>query len=123
MSIVEFIKEGFHAHKASGFKIILTIIAIIIFLFTGSAYVTSQHIQDQNAANSQKSVANHTETLAEIKNAVNELKANNAVDHQTTIKYINCVLVGITEAPSQTQALAVYQTCLANSQIPPGTGN
>ena len=119
MGLIEFLKEGFHEHKASGFKIILVVVAIIIFLFAGEAYDTSQRLKEQQALQSQASVANHTQTLNEIENAVEQLKASNQADHTQTIKYINCVLVGITGitpgADSQSQALSVYQTCLTEN--------
>lgn len=121
MGTIQFIKEGFHSHKASAFKIILSLVAIVVFLFAISAYNTSQDFKAQQALQSQKSVAAHTQTLNEIQSAVTQLKASNEADHTTTIKYINCVLVGLTEAGQSGNALSVYQTCLANSQIPAST--
>lgn len=119
MSIGQFLKEGFHEHKAAAFKGILTLIAIVVFLFAASAYSTSQDFKAQQALQSQNSVAAHTQTLQEIQNAVTQLKNNNAADHTQTIKYINCVLVGVTgissSVNSQSQALTVYQTCLAEN--------
>lgn len=126
MGVGQFLKEGFHKHKASAFKIILSLVAVIVFLFAISAYNTSQNLKSQQALQSQKSVAAHTQTLDQIKvlttqlnTAVTQLKNSNAADHTQTIKYINCVLVGVTGISSginsQSQALTVYQTCLAEN--------
>jgi long-subunit fatty acid transport protein len=121
MTVDQFLKEGFHEHKASAFKFVLSLVAAAIFLFAASAFNTSQHLKAQQTAESQAAVANHTKTIDEIQQAVSQLKASNQADHTTTIKYINCVLVGLTEAGAAGNALSVYQTCLANSQIPVGT--
>lgn len=76
---------------------------ISLSLFAGAAFILA------------KSQSIHAQTLNEIQQAVTELKNSNAADHAQTVKYINCVLVGVTNSPSQTQALAVYQECLAIS--------
>ena len=119
MGVIEFLKEGFIHHKATAFKGILSFVAIVVFLFALSAFNTSQRIKEQQAAQSQSAVANHTQTLNEIENAVEQLKASNQADHTQTIKYINCVLVGVTGitpgTESQSQALSVYQTCLTEN--------
>lgn len=120
MGIGQFLKEGFHEHKASAFKIILSLVAVVVFLFAISAYNTSQNLKTEQTQAYQAAVLNHTKTIDEIQAAVVALKASNAADHTVTIKYINCVLVGITQANppnSQSAVLAVYQSCLANSQI------
>lgn len=123
MGAVQFIKEGFYSHKATAFKGILVFIALVVFLLAISSFSTSQRLKSEQTQESQAAVLNHTKTIEEIQQAVNQLKASNAADHTTTIKYINCVLVGLTEAGQTDNALTVYQTCLANSQIPPGTEN
>jgi hypothetical protein len=115
------IRELVSTHKPRAIKITLVIIAIIFLLLSIADFASGQQTRQRQAATSQAAVANHTQTLDEIKQAVNQLKTNNAADHTVTIKYINCVLVGITQANpsgSQTAILAVYQNCLANSQIP-----
>lgn len=118
MGIATFLKEGFHSHKATAFKITLVFIALAVFLLAISQYSTAQHLKSQQTLQAQKSVAAHTQTLDEIQQAVIELKASNAADHTATIKYINCVLVGLSAAGATGNALPVYQTCLLNSQIP-----
>lgn len=124
MEIGQFVKEGFQLHKASAFKIMLTVIALAIFLLALSEFSSEQKLHIEQAQQAAIAVENHTTTINEIQQAITELKASNAADHTTTIKYINCVLVGLTEAGANGtpgSALAIYQTCLANSQIPPGT--
>lgn len=121
MGVIAFLKEGFIHHKATAFKGILSFVAVVVFLFALSSFNTSERLKAQQAAQAQSAVTNHTQTLNEIQNAVTQLKASNQADHTVTIKYINCVLVGITQAnPPNNQAaiLAVYKQCLANSQIP-----
>jgi Tfp pilus assembly protein PilV len=118
MTTTAFIKEGLHAHKASAFKVVLILVAIAVFLLAVSQFSTAQHLKTEQSIQSQKALAAHTQTLDEIQSAVTQLKASNAADHTVTIKYINCVLVGITAAGANGNALPVYRTCLANSQIP-----
>lgn len=121
MGAGQFLKEGFHSHKATAFKGILTFLAIAIFLFALSTFNTSERVKTQQVEEAQAAVLAHTKTIDEIQAAVVALKASNAADHTVTIKYINCVLVGITQASppdSQSAILAVYQQCLANSQLP-----
>lgn len=96
-------------------KLFLVIIAIVIFAFAGFSFANSQKVKDSQAKQSEQAVANHTQTLNEIQTAVTQLKNSNAADHAQTVKYINCVLVGVTTTVSQTQALTVYQECLAAS--------
>lgn len=121
MGIRQFLGEGFHEHKTTAFKWILSLVAVGVFFLAISTFSTSQRLRAEQQAQSQSAVANHTQTLDEIKAAVSQLKASNEADHTTTIKYINCVLVGLTEAGQSGNALSVYQTCLANSQIPANT--
>lgn len=123
MSTKQFLKEGFHSHKASGVKIILVLIAIIAVLASLQSYGNSSRVRETQAKQSQAAIANHTQTLDEIQQAVTELKASNAADHTATIKYINCVLVGLSTAGASGNALPVYQTCLASSQLPVDPGN
>lgn len=121
MGIIAFLKEGFIHHKATAFKGILSFVAVVVFLFALLAFNTSERLKAQQAAQARSTVTNHTQTLNEIKNAVTQLKASNQADHTVTIKYINCVLVGITQANlsnNQAAILAVYKQCLSNSQIP-----
>lgn len=95
-------------HKANYLKAFFILVALVLLIGAGFIYSNSQRHQAQ-------AVANHTETLNEIQKAVTELKASNQADHAQTVKYINCVLVGITNSASQSQALAVYQNCLSLS--------
>jgi predicted PurR-regulated permease PerM len=95
---------------------VLITILVIFFIF---------ELVQQNK-NSQRAVTSHTQTLQqiqaldeEIKTAVSELKASNTADHSQTVKYINCVLVGITNSPTPSQALTVYQTCLVSAGVTP----
>jgi maltose-binding protein MalE len=114
-------KELVKTHKPTAVKIVLVVVALIFLGLSIVDFASNQSTKAQQTANSQAAVANHTQTLDEIKQAVNQLKASNAADHTVTIKYINCVLVGITQAnppDSQSAILAVYQQCLADSQIP-----
>jgi len=114
-------KELVTHHKPTVLKIALVIVALIFLGLSIVDLATTQHARNQQAVLAQEAVLNHTKTIGEIQQAVNELKASNAADHTVTIKYINCVLVGITQAnppDSQSAILAVYQQCLANSQIP-----
>lgn len=112
------LSEKISQHKPTALKVALAAVAIIILVLAFISFTNSEHIKDQQTTAEQNSLENHTQILNEIQKAVNELKSNNATDHATTIKYINCVLVGITEAQGQAGALSVYQTCLANSDLP-----
>lgn len=120
MGVIAVLKEGFIHHKATAFKGILSFVAVVVFLFALSAFNTSERLKTQQAAQAQSAVTNHTQTLKEIENAVEQLKASNQADHTQTIKYINCVLVGVTGitpgTESQSQALSVYQTCLTENR-------
>ena len=92
------------------FTILVPTMTALIFL---SAVIIT--VRQNNQAN--QAVANHTQTLNEIRDAVSQIKTNNQMAHAQTVKYINCVLVGITNSPGQSQALTVYQTCLRNAGI------
>lgn len=98
-------------------KILAVAVAVVLLVWAGFIWTNSQRVAHQQTVAAQDSITNHTQTLNEIEKAVNELKANNAADHQQTVEYINCVLVGVTNSTSQNQALAVYQTCLATEGI------
>lgn len=102
-------------HKLGFTKILLSVIAIVFVILGVYVFTNSQTANSQRARQSQQAVANHTETLNEIQQAVIQLKNSNAADHAQTVKYINCVLVGVTDSTSQSQALAVYQQCLVAS--------
>ena len=110
-------------HKTLALKVLLSMIAVVLLTVAFITFDNSQRLADRQALQSQQSVANHTQTLNEIKQAVEELKANNAADHQQTVQYINCVLVGVTDSSSQSQALSVYKTCLINAGITTNVGN
>lgn len=94
----------------SGLAVAFFIVAILVI------HNTSQLNHNQQAA-SESAVINHTQTLDYIKEAVMQLKASNAADHQQTVTYINCVLVGLASSATQSQALTIYKQCLANSGV------
>lgn len=106
-----------HINKAQVTKLLLLVVALALFVGAAITFANSQNVKAQQARQAQQSVANHTQTLNQIADAVAQLKQNNQINHDTTIKYINCVLVGISSASSKDQILAVYQACLAGSGI------
>lgn len=106
-----------HLTESQIFKLSAIVVAVGLFIVAGISLINSQNFKAQQARNSQSAVAAHTQTLNEIDSAITQLKNSNAADHAQTVKYINCVLVGITNSPSQSQALAVYQECLASSGV------
>lgn len=93
-------------------KAVTPVLTAVVLLAAVVIFINSEH-------RSQVELQDHTQTLTEIQHAVTELKSSNVADHQQTVKYINCVLVGITEATPGNQAgvLSVYQECLANAGI------
>jgi hypothetical protein len=99
------------------FKALAVVVTIIIMVFAIVSLINSQHTKEIQARQAQASVANHTQTLNEIKKAVSTLEASNKADHAQTVQYINCVLVGITNATSPTAAQVTYKSCLADSGI------
>lgn len=106
-----------HLSESQIFKIAAVLVAVGLFVVAGFSLVNSQNFKVQETRNSQSAVAAHTQTLNEIDNAITQLKNSNAADHAQTVKYINCVLVGITGSSTQAEALAVYQECLASSGV------
>lgn len=111
------ITHQIEAHKSLTLKVLSILVSIVLFVGAGIIITNSQNVKSAQAKQSQEAVANHTQTLLEIQQAVTQLKSSNAADHKQTVKYINCVLVGITDSPTQSQALAVYQECLAASGV------
>lgn len=99
--------------KIQWLKTTTPILTALIFVLTFFILFTASQ-------NAEQSVHNHTQTLTEIQQAINQLKQSNEADHVQTVKYINCVLVGITQASppsSQSAILAIYQTCLTDAGI------
>lgn len=90
-------------------KILLLGIAAILSIF---AIFTLSQQQRQ----SQKQVAAHTQTLNEIKNVVTQLEQNNQENHDTTIKYLECIVQGLITSSPQT-AESSFQACLAVSGL------
>lgn len=111
-------------HKLDSIKLLMVIMTVFLVAGAVLIFVNSTKAREQASASSQQAVANHTQTLEQIqvleqqiKTAVTQLKDSNSADHAQTVKYINCVLVGITEATpgNQPAVLSVYQECLAAS--------
>lgn len=111
-----------HLTESQILKLSAVIVGLVLFVIAGGIFVNSQNVRLEQARQSQDAVANHTQTLRQIQTleedintAVTQLKSSNAADHEQTVKYINCVLVGVTNSPSPSQALVVYQECLGAS--------
>lgn len=114
--------ETIKTHKPTTVKLVLILLALVFIGLTATSYASSQSIKAQQQKNSQAAVAGHTQTLiqikatdTEIKNAVDQIKASNTTDHQQTVQYINCVLVGITGASTNAEIQMVYENCLKTS--------
>lgn len=96
-------------NRIGGLKILLVIVAIVLFSFA-----TFTLIQQQRQ--SQLAVAGHTQVLNQINNVVTELEKNNQTNHDTTIKYLQCIVEGLINSTPQT-AQASFNACLAVSGI------
>lgn len=98
--------------KASGVeftKALMLILTILMFMFI--AYTLINQERQSNAE-----VAGHTQTLNEINNVVKKLEQNNQVNHDTTIKYLQCIVEGlITSTPNTAQAS--FNSCLVVSGV------
>jgi len=97
-------------YQVTVFKVVAIVIGITALILASIVFTNSQKLADKQAYDSQQ-------TIIEVKQAVNELKASNVNDHQQTVEYINCVLVGITNSSSQSQASVVYKACLESTGI------
>lgn len=103
--------------KVQGVKILMVVLSIGILTFAGVTYTTNQRIAHKQAVASEQAVANHTQTLNEINNAVIQLEKNNQVNHDTTIAYLKCIVQGLVSAtPSNVQP--VLNACLVVSGVP-----
>lgn len=91
-------------------KLITPVITALVFLTAILVFINSQH-------RSQAEVQNHTQTLQQISQAVNQIKANNQINHDTTIKYIQCVLDTSIAAQQQPITKDTFNTCLKNSGV------
>lgn len=104
-------------NHASFVKLLITVVAVAFFIVAIVVIHNTERLNHNQQVASNAAVINHTQTLNYIKQAVTQLKASNAADHAQTVTYINCVLVGLTNSTAQSQALAIYKQCLANSGI------
>lgn len=95
------------------------LLAAAIFIFAFITFLNSQNQKQQASQSAQQAVANHTQTLEQLSNAVNTLKANNQVNHDTTIKYLQCIVQGLLTSTPQT-AQATFSACLAVSGVKVG---
>lgn len=97
-------------------KLILGFVALIVFAVAGFTFSNSQKLKEQQSVQAQQEVLNHTQTLNEIDLAVKQLKMNNQVNHDTTIKYLQCIVQGLINSTPQT-AQASFNACLTVSGI------
>lgn len=93
---------------------------VAVLLVAPTIYVVNQNTYEKNQNRARAArAASQKKSLVALTNAVTELEHNNQVNHDTTIKYLNCVLVGVTTSSvaSPNQALAIYQSCLSVSGV------
>lgn len=98
-----FLKQ-IRGHKIDFAKSLMIVLALGAFIFAGIIYANSQATKARQTKQAQQSVANHTETLDEIASAVTQLKQNNQINHDTTIRYLQC-LANLVEMASQGQVI------------------
>lgn len=110
--------KNLRTHKTAAMKISLVVICAVALLLASFIFANSQRLKAQQQQSSQEAVANHTQTLNEIKSVVTQLEQNNQINHDTTIKYLQCIVEGlITSTPEDAQA--TFDSCIAVSGIQP----
>lgn len=112
-------REFFNRH-AGIIRIGVPLLAVAIFIFAFVTFVNSQNQKQEASKQAQQAILDHTETLDQLKDAVNTLKANNQVNHDTTIKYIQCVIESF-GAGTQTQIEQAFNACTLISGVNVGT--
>lgn len=103
-------------HKANAIKVLIILSAVAMFAGAVIIYAGSQRVAHQQAIAAQQQVLNHTQTLNQINNIVTQLEKNNQVNHDTTIKYLQCIVQGLITSTPQT-AQGSFNACLAVSGI------
>lgn len=110
--------EYLKLHSIQTTKLTMVLVAGILFVLAASAYATNQRLKEQQALTAQRQVANHTQTLNEIEGVVTQIEKNNQVNHDTTIKYLECVVQGLLNS-TPTTAQSKFNACLAVSGVQP----
>lgn len=105
-------------NKSHVLKIVAIVIALILFIGAALIFTNSQNVKEEQAKQSQEQVANHTQTLQQIQDIVTQIKQNNQQNHDTTIKYIQCVVQSFFgTTPSEVQA--DFNSCVSEAGLAP----
>lgn len=96
-------------------NVILPMLAMVLFLGAFITFINSNKTAHQEAVNSQRAVSNHTQTLNQINNVVQQIESNNQTNHDTTIRYLQCVIDLLLTTPQPTKAQA--NACLSGAGL------
>lgn len=98
-------------HKISLTKVLLVVAAGALFFAATQTIIATQETKARQSHQAQQAVFNHTETLNDIDRAVTELKMNNQTNHDTTIRYLQCLSNLVLE---DSQGIVITQVDLNN---------
>lgn len=111
--------KNFSFTKVITIKVLLVVGAMVLFALAAQTFIDTQQNKARASHQAQQAVFNHTETLDEIKNAVDQLKANNQKNHDTTVAYIKCIIDTSVMANQNQQPITeqTYNSCLVDAGV------